>query len=722
MVNARAEMTFLRLHLPRPLTEAAVGAFVTRLVVEPLRAPAALEVRADAYGVRHLLGARPVDLPRLRQMLTDQFLGAVLTELNTAEPRMAVAKAARLHVHPASLPLRNDVAEITTRALLSALATPLRDGEVMAVQIVLGPRRAPRAVPSDVPNPDLSFFQLLAVGERPTSAEVRNRLRQRAEQSGRALTIRFGVTSDKSERRSWFMTSLLSAFKIAEGPGVRMELFPDWAKCFNRASRPWWWSFGLGVPEIVGLLGWPLGDGELPGLPPLHPKPLRAAARVHAGRRVFARSAAPGDARRLGIAPRDLTYHGVAYGPSGSGKTTALLHLIMADIEAGRPVVVLDPKQQLIDDILARIPTHRVRDVVELNAADEQPTSFNPLDVGGRDPDVVVDGILAVFEAVFAQGWGARTADIFSASLRTLARTSSPANPATMMDLPRLLTDPNFRRARVSQVQGDLALAGFWGWYDNQSPGAQEAVLAPPLNKLRQFLLRPTVVRMLDQRWDAFRLRDVFRDNKVVLVPLNEGLIGPGTASLIGSLVIAEIWQATQERANEPGASRRPALVVIDEAPRFLHLPVSLADALAVSRSLGVGWFLAAQFREQFPPALRAAVDSNARSKIVFAPEYDDARDTARLAPELVPEDFMALPRYHAYANLVADGAPSGWALAKTLPPSPATNNPAAIRAALRQNRTQGQLSSTTQPPENGRSTARPERIGRKPRQRKGRS
>ena len=76
-------------------------------------------------------------------------------------------------------------------------------------------------------------------------------------------------------------------------------------------------------------------------------------------------------------------------------------------------------------------------------------------------------------------------------------------------------------------------------------------------------------------------------------------------------------------------------MVYVDEAPRFLNLPVSLADALAVSRSLSVGWFLAAQFRNQFPPALRQAVDMNARSKIVFATEYDDARDTAKLTRDL---------------------------------------------------------------------------------------
>jgi RecA/RadA recombinase len=379
-------------------------------------------------------------------------------------------------------------------------------------------------------------------------------------------------------------------------------------------------------------------------------------------------------------------FHTVSYGPSGSGKTTMALHLIMADIEAGRPVAVLDPKKQLIDDIASRVPDHRINDVVILDGSDRHPTGFNPLDVAGRDPDVVVDGILAVFEAVFHDGWGPRTADIFSACLRTLARASTASRPATLMDLPTLLTDAKFRRTQVGRVQGDIALAGFWAWFDSQSPAAQAAAIAPPLNKLRQLLLRPALIRMLDQRTGKFRLRDLFRDNKVVLVPLNEGLIGSGTASLLGSLIIADIWQATQERADEPGASKRPGMVYIDEAPRFLNLPVSLADALAVSRSLSVGWFLAAQFRSQFPPALKGAVDMNARSKIQFATEYDDARDTARLTRDLTPDDFLALPKYHAYANLVADGHPSGWALVRTLPPPPATTDSAIVRAAARTN------------------------------------
>ncbi|POM23791.1 AAA-like domain protein [Actinomadura rubteroloni] len=389
----------------------------------------------------------------------------------------------------------------------------------------------------------------------------------------------------------------MGALATAQSAGVRLDLVREAPKRLDLGMVPWRWPLHLGVDELAVLLGWPYPEGELPGLPPLHPRPLRAADGVHTGPRVFAQSAAPGDDRTVGISATDQTFHAVAYGPSGSGKTNALLHLIVADIEAGRPVAVLDPKKQLIDDVLVRVPDHRVDDVVILDAAEAQPVGFNPLDVTGRDPDVVVDGILAVFQAVFADGWGPRTADTFSASLRTLARASSATRPATLLDLPRLLTDPQFRRPLVGRVHDDMALAGFWAWYEAQSPGAQAAVIAPPLNKLRQFLLRPALTRMLDQRESRFRLRDTFRDNKVVLVPLNEGLIGPGTASLLGSLVIADLWQATQERADDPKASTHPGMIYVDEAPRFLNLPLSLADALAVSRSLGVGWFLAAQFR-----------------------------------------------------------------------------------------------------------------------------
>ncbi|WP_262064044.1 type IV secretory system conjugative DNA transfer family protein [Streptomyces sp. STR69] len=681
-------LQFVRLHLVRPLDVDAALALVGRLAADRQVARLVWEVRAEGDHLRHLLGGRPVDIARLSLLLEHLLPGSHLDGTPERQPvRPHVASAGRLRIRPSYLPLSMDAPENVSRAVLSALAVPLAENEALVVQLVLGPRILPSVLPADLPDPSLPLIRQALTGTRPAGTEFRARLRKRAEHPGFMATIRVGTAASTRQRRSALLLGVLSGLTVAQGPGTRIRLVRDSAVRLNNGRPPWLWPLRLSVPELVGLFAWPLGNDELPGLPPLHPKPLRAAAHVHQGERVFARSAAPGDNRRLGIAPQDQTFHGVAYGPSGSGKTTVLLNLITADIAAGRPVVVLDPKRQLIDDILARVPPHRVDDIVELNAADEHPVAFNPLDVGRRDPDVVVDGVLAVFESVFADGYGPRTADIFSSGLRTLARGSLPNAPATLTDLPRLFTDPAFRRPYVARVQGDLALAQFWAAWEQQGPAAQAAVLASPMNKLRQLLLRPAVVRMLDQREGRFRLRDAFRANKVVLVPLNEGLIGPGVASLLGSLVIAEVWQAVQERAGESHAHRRPGGVYVDEAPRFVHLPTSLADALAISRSLSVGWFLAAQYRSQLPPELRTAVDINARSKVVFATEADDARELAsKLAPELEPQDFMSLPRFHAYANLVADGAPSGWGLVRTLPPPPVVADAAAVRSAARAN------------------------------------
>ena len=141
---------------------------------------------------------------------------------------------------------------------------------------------------------------------------------------------------------------------------------------------------------------------------------------------------------------------------------------------------------------------------------------------------------------------------------------------------------------------------------------------------------------------------------------------------------------ATLERASEPDPTKRPGMVFVDEVQQFLNLPTSIADALATSRSYGVGWHLAHQFRDQLAPGMRAAFDANARSKIAFAVGPDDAHHLARMTTSLTAEDFQSLAPYEIYANLVEAGAPSGWFSATTLPPVSSTGYGDKIRQASR--------------------------------------
>jgi hypothetical protein len=406
--------------------------------------------------------------------------------------------------------------------------------------------------------------------------------------------IRIGVAAQTAERRQQLIIGVLGALSTAEDRGTYMELIFEPAGRLNLPRLPWRWNLRLGATELTGLLGWPLGERDLPGVAPLHPRPLRNPEKVNRTERLFAVPGAPGPTAPVGIAARDITAHMLAIGPTGVGKSTVLLNLVAADISAGRPVLVIDLKWQLIRDVIERaIPKERIDDVVIIDPAEAttgKVVGFNPLNVGDRDPDVVIDGLVAVLKEVFSDGWGPRPEDIIHSALLTRARVGAPRKtPFTMLDLPRLLAGDKFRRTVIGEVTGDPGLGSFWSCYLVMSAGAQVQAIAAPMNKLRQYLLRPSLRAILGQPDPAFRLRDVFKENKIVLAPLNEALIGPITAQLLGSLIVAETCSATLERANEDDPASRPATVVIDEVQQYLHLPVSIDDVLCRSRSYGVG-------------------------------------------------------------------------------------------------------------------------------------
>lgn len=691
----KSNWVFSQLHLPRPLTATQVDVMLLRLAADRAAPPIVFEARAEAgHLVQHLVGTPPAHVVWVQRTLRDLLPGLELVGLqDRPEQRPGVERSVRLRIRPRAVALAVDRAEVTSLSLLSALDARLARGERVVVQVVLSRRVPPVHLPRELSDPTQPLWRLLLHGEARASKSLRGQVDARSGQHGFVTTIRVGASAATPQRRQQLIVGVLGALSTAADRGTYLDLTFEPATRLNQPQLPSAWSprqLRLGATELTGLLGWPLGERDLPGVAPRHPRPLGVPHAVSRTDRLFAVTGAPGAQEWIGIAAADIGAHLVVVGPTGVGKSTVLLHLVAADCAAGRAVLVIDPKRQLVDDILNRaVPQERIDDVVVLDPADlssGRMVGINPLDVGERDPDVVVDGLIAVLRGVFHDGWGPRTEDILHASLLTLARVGAVRDePYTLLDLPRLLTEERFRASVVGQVTNDPGLGSFWSWYLSQTPAAQAQAIAAPLNKLRQYLLRPSLRAILGQPRPAFRLRDVFRANKVVLVPLNEALVGPITAQLLGSLIVAETWSATLERAREDNPIATPASVYVDEVQQYLHLPVSIDDALSRSRSYGVGWHLAHQHRGQLPASTRAAIDSNAKSKIVFQPlDPDDARAMARRAPELDAVDFLSLGRYQAYANLVAEGRPAGWALIRTLAPPATTGLATRVRQRSR--------------------------------------
>lgn len=414
----------------------------------------------------------------------------------------------------------------------------------------------------------------------------------------------------------------------------------------------------LSVPELATLAHLPDDDG-LPGLHRAGARALAPAPDIPApGPHTRPLGVADTASRRpVAVRVTDARHHLHILGPTGVGKSTLLGRMILADADAERGLIVIDPKGDLVTDVLARLP-RRLADRVVLFDADSQapPPCVNPLDIGRAGQaglDLAVDNLVTVFHRVFAQWWGPRTDDIMRASLLTLC--AQPGTP-TLEDLPRLLTEPAFR-ARVTRTTTDPVLRGFWEGYEGLSEAARAQVIGPLLNKLRAFLLRSFVRAAIAAGPSTVEFGEVLDHGGICLARLPKGSLGEETSRLVGSLLVARTWQATTARARQPAADRADASLVLDEAHNFLNLSTPVEDMLAEARGLHLSLLLAHQNLAQLPRDLRDGISANARNKIIFAVSPDDARELARhTTPWLSEHDLTHLDAFHAAARLLVHG------------------------------------------------------------------
>jgi hypothetical protein len=379
-----------------------------------------------------------------------------------------------------------------------------------------------------------------------------------------------------------------------------------------------------------------------------------------------------------GLAVEDGRYHVHVPGVTGTGKTTLLANMVLADADAGRGAVVLDPKGDMITELLARLPD-RVAGRLVLIDPDERaaPAALNILD--GPDKELAAEQVVTIFRRVYAATWGPRMDDILRCACLTLARVPD----ATLADIPALLTDPPVRRALAGVVSGDPYLRGFWRWYESMPEGGQEIAAGPVLSKLRAVLTRRFAADTLGCARSTFDMGKVL-DGGLLLARLPKGQIGDDTTRLVGSLIIAKAWQAALARARVPEHARRDASLYLDECHNFLHLPDALEDILSEARGYRLSMVLAHQHLGQLPRELAAAVSANARNKVCFTLSPEDARVLARqMGPVLTETDLSHLGLYQAACRLVTGGADSSGFTVRTLPlPPPARGRTERMRVA----------------------------------------
>lgn len=513
-----------------------------------------------------LPGTIPVTL--VRRSVEAAWPGAHTTVANVEVPfpagHLCTADTLRL-ARPEVLPLRTDHKTDPLRALLQA-ATGMGEAEHALVQVLVRPatgarlrraRRSARRLQAGQTAPRLSsIFRLISHAPQRTTvphadpahgAEVR--------QSVGKLTgpqwevhLRYAVVlpATKAEdapaaegRLRGRAHAIASAFSLyaARNWLARRRLRSPYPILAERRFT----GRGdlLSVPELAALAHLP-ADPDAPGLaragarsvapPPAIPQPepgIKPLGRSDTGTR-----------RAVGLAVPDARHHLHLMGATGSGKSTLIGDLVLDDVRAGRGAVVIDPKGDLVADLLHRLPASCADRLLIIDPDDSHtPPCLNVLD--GADIDVVVDNITGIFRQIFTAFWGPRTNDVMRAACLTLLRHAQISHRlVTLADIPRLLGEPAYRLRVVPAIKHPV-LKGFWTWYESMSEPSRAAVVGPVMNKLRAFLLRSFARQAIASGESTFHLSDVL-DGGILLARLPKGALGEETTRLLGSFIVAK--------------------------------------------------------------------------------------------------------------------------------------------------------------------------------------
>jgi energy-coupling factor transporter ATP-binding protein EcfA2 len=369
---------------------------------------------------------------------------------------------------------------------------------------------------------------------------------------------------------------------------------------------------------------------------------------------------------KFGIKREDRRAHTYIIGKTGTGKSTLLETLIRQDIASGHGLALLDPHGDLVERILAHLPEERKRDLIYFNVPDHaQALGLNPLEtISPLRRPLAASGLLEVFKKLWLDSWGPRLEHIMRNAL--LALLDQPQ--ATLADVLRLLDDQEFRKSAVTRVQNDR-VRDFWAReYENYPVRFRLEAIAPIQNKVGAFLANPVLNKILTQTKNAFYLRRVMDEGKILLVNLAKGKIGEDTATLLGALLITRVGLAALSRADISEADRKDFYLYLDEFQNFTTL--SLASMLSELRKYRVNMIFAHQYLGQLDPHVREAILGNVGTLLSFRLGVSDAEVLEKeFYPQFSIKDLISLPNYHVYLKLMINSIISDPFSAKILSP-----------------------------------------------------
>jgi hypothetical protein len=378
-----------------------------------------------------------------------------------------------------------------------------------------------------------------------------------------------------------------------------------------------------------------------------------------------------GATQDLRVTEADRQQHVYVCGQTGTGKSTLLATMVLADIQRGSGVALVDPHGDLYREVLRRIPESRGKDVVLLDPTDtEWPVGLNPLEVlDGEERFFVIDGFVSLMERILQDQYGLPALREFAGPMfwqqvrmNLALLTHHPERTATLLDLCAVFQENGYWKRFLPLHQPDPRLRR---WVENFLPRMDylrhtgdngSSWGAYISSKFENFLFFPPLRNIFGQPRSSIDLRTILDEGKILLVNLAKGALTPLNARFLGMALLAKLQAVLMRRGEVGPEHRRPFHLYVDEFGALATL--SFTSLLSEGRKFGISLTLANQFLGQIPDeSVREGIFGNVGTIVAFRTGHDDAERLAReFYPGPSPRDFVNLPNWRAYTRAMVDG------------------------------------------------------------------
>ncbi len=509
----------------------------------------------------------------------------------------------------------------------------------------------------------------------PLEEQVVQGLEEKASKAGMEVCVRAVASGDTAERAQATLANMLNAFaeyNVYEYgnsfkktvPRSKTRLVSGFIeRVFDERMRG-----VFNAEEMASLWHLPLPWTETPNIQWLTarrgPAPVNvpgpSEGDIELGYNLYRGSRTP-----VWMKLEDRERHMYLIGKSGSGKTATIAQLAVQDIRHGHGLAVVDPHGDLIEELLGNIPPERVDDVIHFDPADvERPMGLNMLEYDERYPEqktFVVGEMLKVFDKLY--DLKATGGPMFEQYMRNamILVMDDPASGSTLMEIPRVLADEEFRAYKLSKCKTQV-VKDFWEKEAQKAGGeASLANMVPYItSKLTPFIANDVMRPIISQQQSAFNVRQAMDENKILLINLSKGKIGDLNAELLGLVLVSKIQMAALSRADMAESARKDFMLYIDEFQNFVT--DSVATILSEARKYKLDLVIAHQYIGQLVKnnntLIKDAVFGNVGTMLVSRIGPEDVETFEKIfAPTFNGFDLMNSDKLTWYCKMIVDNS-----------------------------------------------------------------